>query len=59
MTDQRKKIIAVSKETYKGVSLFETNHGTVAFYLGTVTCEAVNIDTAKLVIDDWFRLKVN
>lgn len=59
MTNQRKKLIAISTDAYKGVSLIKTTTGTIAFYLGTVAIEVVNIDAAHVVIDRWYALKVN
>lgn len=59
MTDQRKKIIAISTDAYKGVSLIKTTTGTIKFYLGTVQYEAQDIDTAHKAIDLWHGLKVN
>lgn len=59
MTNQRKKLIAISTDAYKGVSLIKTTTGTIAFYLGTVACEALNIDAAHTAIDLWYALKVN
>ncbi len=56
---EEKKIIVISKEIYKGISLFETPHGTIAICLGTQTIEVANAERAKLVIDEWVTLKLN
>lgn len=54
-----KKILIISKEIYKGISLFETPHGTIAICLGTQTIEVANAERAKLVIDEWMSIKLN
>lgn len=59
MTNQRKKLIAISTDAYKGVSLIKTSTGIIKFYLGIIPCEALNIDAAHTLIDLWYALKLN
>lgn len=55
-----KKILAVSKETHRGVSIYEiAPNGPVCFVLGMTLYEVANIDRARLFIDDWYALKKN
>ena len=59
MKDERKKILALSKAQYRGISLYETLDIRVAFFLGAQLYSAPTLEKATACIDEWYALKTN
>jgi hypothetical protein len=59
MNDERKKIMALSKANYRGISLYETLDIRVAFFLGAQLYSAPTLEKATACIDEWLELKQN
>jgi len=59
MTDhKKKKIIAISTVTYRGVTIYETKHG-FGFFLGITFHAVAALPEATRRIDEWYALKAN
>lgn len=54
-----KRILVVSKGMYRGVELYETPDGRVAFMLGMLVCSTDTLADATRAIDEWFDAKKN
>jgi hypothetical protein len=53
-----KHILAVSNETYRGVTLWKTPYG-LAFWLGVTLFCPEDMEHARAFIDEWYRQKEN
>lgn len=55
---KKKKVIAISTATYRGVSIYETKLG-FGFFLGIQFCAVGTLPEATRIIDGWYALKAN
>lgn len=53
-----KMVIAICKEVYRGVSLYETMYGGIAFCLSRNCYEVGTVKQAVTLIDGWYALKI-
>lgn len=56
--NNNKKIMALSKASYRSVTIFELEDG-FAFFLGLLFCKYRTLPEATSHIDTWFDLKQN
>ena len=56
---QQKKVVAVSRATYRGYPILETENGYMTVQLGTVWVSSRSLTALTLEIDKWIDLKKN